>query len=321
MFDVTALGEILIDFTPAGFSDRGNTLFERNPGGAPANLAVCVSRLGGSSAFIGKAGDDMFGKYLKATLKNEKVDDSGLVLTGKSGTTLAFVDLDENGERNFSFYRDGTADTELSSVELPLDIIRNSRFFHFGSLSLTHKHSRNAAIRAVNTAASSHVNISYDPNLRPGLWKSLPAAKRRILSVMKLASIVKLSGEELTFLTGEKSPDRGSDLFIRKYKTPILLVTMGKEGVFAYYSGKKAFQGAYTGLEQVDATGAGDAFLGAFLYSFLHEACMDVRYTFKAGMELCLRFACAAAALSVTRKGAIPAMPYREEVIRLLERF
>jgi fructokinase len=319
MFDVTSLGEILIDFTPSGLSENGNLLFERNPGGAPANLAVSIARLGGSSAFIGKAGDDMFGRFLKKTLGEEHVDIAGLILTKESRTTLAFVELGKKGERDFSFYRDRSADTLLKSSEIRFDYISNSRFFHFGSLSLTHSSARNATMAAIGAALKSGVNISYDPNLRPALWKNPDEARKNIMSVMKNASVVKVSDEELFFITGDRNIDTGAGIIIKKFDTPILLVTRGAEGANSYFCGKVIRQSAYTGIKAIDTTGAGDAFLGAFLHSLLHEACMDVRHPFSDGMELCLRFASAAAAICVSRKGAIPALPTRSEVMTLLE--
>lgn len=318
MFDVTSLGEILIDFTPAGNSNNCNLLFERNPGGAPANLAVSVARLGGSSAFIGKAGDDIFGRFLKNTLKKENVDDSGLVLTKEALTTLAFVELKENGERDFSFYRNNSADTLLKPSEVCIDHIKNSRFFHFGSLSLTHKSARKATMAALRTALKSGVNISYDPNLRKPLWKNSDEAKRAILSVMHYASVLKVSDDELFFITGEKELDRGAEIIIKRFNTPILLVTRGADGSNSYFCGKVIRQSAFTDLKVIDTTGAGDAFFGSFLYSLLHEACMDVRHLTQTGMDFCMRFASAAAAVCVSRKGAIPSLPKREEVLSLL---
>ena len=290
MFDVTSLGEILIDFTPAGVSENGNILFERNPGGAPANLAVAVSRLGGTSAFIGKAGDDMFGRFLKETLEREHVDGSGLILSAGSPTTLAFVDLMENGDRDFSFYRNNSADTLLKPGEVRFDHIKNSRFFHLGSLSLTHKSSKKATMAAVHGACSAGVNISYDPNLRLPLWKSPEEAKRSILSIMPYASVIKISDEEGTFITGEKDINKCAGMIINRYKTPILLITRGSLGANSYFCGKSISLPAYSGVKVLDTTGAGDAFLGAFLYAILHEACMDVRHLNDSGMEFCLSF-------------------------------
>jgi fructokinase len=319
VYDVTALGEILIDFTPDGISENGNILFERNPGGAPANLAVAVARLGGTSAFIGKVGDDMFGRFLKETLEREHVNNAGLILTAGSPTTLAFVDLKENGGRDFSFYRNNSADTMLTPRDVRFDQIKNSRFFHLGSLSLTHKSSKKATMAALHAACRAGVNISYDPNLRMPLWKSPAEAKRSILSIMPFASVIKISEEEGAFITGEKDIDKCAGLIINKFKTPVLLITRGSMGAKSYFCGKSLYLPAFTGVKAVDTTGAGDAFLGAFLYAILHEACMDVRHLNDSGMEFCLSFAQAASAVCVSKKGAIPAMPGREEVLSVME--
>lgn len=308
----------MIDFTPAGNSKNGNLLFERNPGGAPANIAVSISRLGGSASFIGKAGDDIFGRFLKRTLREEHVDDSGLILTKESGTTLAFVELKDNGDRDFSFYRNNSADTLLKPSEVRFDLVKNSRFFHFGSLSLTSSSSRKATMAAIKTALASKVNISYDPNLRKPLWKNLDEARKSILSVMHYASIVKVSDEELFFITGENDIDKGAENIIKRFGMPILLVTRGKQGASSYFCGKVIRRDAFSGVKVLDTTGAGDAFFGAFLYSILHEACMDIHYPIEAGVELCMRFASAAAAICVSRKGAIPSLPDRGEVLALL---
>lgn len=319
MFDVTALGEILIDFTPAGVSPQGNICFERNPGGAPANVAVCISRLGGKAAFIGKVGEDMFGQFLADVLKDQGVEISGLKLDPGVKTTLAFVQLDDKGDRSFSFYRNPGADTALKAHEVDAELVKNSRVFHFGSLSLTDEPARSATLAALTLARESGCTVSYDPNLRPALWKSLEEAREKIKSVMGYADILKISEEELEFLTGEQDLEKGTAKLRAEYGTGLILVTRGAEG--SYYrlgdlTGKKA---TFTRLKAVDTTGAGDSFLGGFLYSMLDRGLSRPEELNEALLDELLTFASAVSSLCVTKKGAIPAMPELESVLKLIK--
>ena len=180
MLDLAAIGELLIDFTPSGKSDQGNPLFGCNPGGAPANVLAAITRLGGTGAFIGKVGSDTFGSFLSDTLKNNGIDDKGLMFDPKVNTTLAFVHLSETGDRSFRFYRDPGADMMLSFEDVDKDIIKNARAFHFGSVSMTHEPSRTATLESASCARAMGKTVSYDPNLRPALWNSLDEAKEVI---------------------------------------------------------------------------------------------------------------------------------------------
>lgn len=226
MFDITALGELLIDFTPAGVSPAGNKLFEMNPGGAPANMLAAASRLGASTAFLGMVGKDQFGQFLEKTLKDNRIDTQGLKFTQSINTTLAFVHLDEQGDRSFSFYRIPGADMMLSEEDLEVEVLKLSGIFHFGSISMTGEPSRSATLKALEISKNSGAIISYDPNLRPLLWKSLAEAKERILNGLNFADILKISGEELEFITGEKDIVRRTKE-LNKYGVKLIIVTLG----------------------------------------------------------------------------------------------
>lgn len=309
---LAALGELLIDFTPVGKSRQGGALFERNPGGAPANVLVVASKLGLSTAFIGKVGQDAFGEFLKDTLVKQGVDTKGLIMTTEANTTLAFVHLDEGGDRLFSFYRNPGADMLLKESEVDEGILKESSIFHFGSVSMTKEPARRATLKAVERAVALGKTISYDPNLRPPLWDSEREAKEIISQGLPFADILKISEEELEFLTDQKDPDIGSRLLYEKYKTSIILVTLGPDGCF-YRSGEIAGYSPGFQVSTIDTTGAGDAFMGGFLYQFIKSgkgvAELDGRELGEA-----VKFANAMGALTTTKRGAIPAIPSMEEV-------
>ncbi len=319
MYDVTALGEVLIDFTPSGYSDRGGMCFERNPGGAPANVLACVSRLGGKTAFIGKVGNDMFGRFLSGALRDYGIDTSGLRISDSANTTLAFVQPEKDGERSFGFYRNPGADTMLEPDEIELSVLKNSRIFHFGSLSLTDEPSRTATGTALKYARENGCIISYDPNLRPPLWKSLRLAHREITSVLGLTDILKVSKEELEFITGEKDPDTATYKLYEEYKIPLILVTLGNKGCYFRNKELKGTGKAYN-VKTVDTTGAGDAFLGSFLYCMAERNIKEPGGMDLKDIEQIIAFSGAAAAISTTKRGAMPAMPELNEVIDLISK-
>ncbi len=309
-FYVTALGEILIDFTFAGFSDRGERLFEQNPGGAPANVLAAVSKLGGKTAFIGKVGKDMHGEFLKNILKKHQIDTSSLIETDEAFTTLAFVNLDKNGERSFSFSRKPGADTLLRDEEISKEQIGNSHVFHFGSLSLTDEPARGATLKALQCAQESGVIVSYDPNYRPSLWKDEDTAKKGMRLPLGMVDIIKISDEEIALLT---DCDNVNDAAYHLHKKGItcVIITMGEKGAFVSANGEKLFCESFK-TDVADTTGAGDCFMGAFLYSLISGG--------KRLSELCeenlkgyISFANAAASICVSRRGAINAMPSIEE--------
>jgi sugar/nucleoside kinase (ribokinase family) len=307
MIDVTALGELLIDFTPAGLSGQGNPTFEQNPGGAPANVLAALSKLGCQTAFIGKVGTDQFGQFLKKTLDDVGVSTHGLVMTDTCNTTLAFVHLSPTGDRSFSFYRDPGADLLLEPAELPYQLIEDTEIFHFGSVSMTAEPSRSATLAAVRHARDQHKLVSYDPNLRLRLWKSPEAAKAGILSAMPLADMVKISEEELLFLTGETDLAKGAELIMDTYGLKLVLITLGPGGAFAMNRQGQARKPTYD-VKVVDTTGAGDAFTGGFLYRLIQSGKGPADLS-AADLEEFLDFANAVGSLATTRKGAIPALP------------
>jgi len=316
MFDVVALGELLIDFTPADISENGNVLFERNPGGAPANVVACLATLGKRTGFIGKVGDDDFGRFLRQVLIDRGISTQGLLLDAEEQTTLAFVHLQPDGERSFSFYRRPGADTRLRPDELAQEMLE-TRIFHFGSLSLTAEPARSATKAALRLVRDKNILISYDPNLRPPLWQSLDEARGEMLDVMHMADLVKISLEELEFLTGSTDLEGASQSLQQDYDLKMLLVTLGKEGCY-YRLGDLCGHVPGFKVQSIDATGAGDAFLGAILFQILK---LDKDLTDWTGEDLIrsVRFANATGALATTKKGAIPAMPSLDEIEQLLE--
>jgi fructokinase len=318
MFDVTALGEVLIDFTPSGHSEKGHVLFETNPGGAPANVLVALSRLNKKTAFIGKVGHDQFGLILKGVLEDQKIDTSNLLFSETVNTTLAFVHLDEKGDRSFSFYRNPGADIMLEKNEIDEDTIKQSRIFHFGSLSLTNEPAATATFTALEYAKKHNVTISYDPNLRTPLWRSLDEAKRQILKGFEYADIVKISEEELEFLTGYRDVIKGTEVLQEQFGTAVIFVTLGPEGCFYRsiqgYASKKGYQ-----VNVVDTTGAGDAFVGGVLYQIL-ERKKPLAHLTASEFEEMVTFANAVGALTTEGKGGIPSIPTIDQVERFLKK-
>lgn len=229
-YDVTALGELLIDFTENGMSEQGNPLFEANPGGAPCNVLAMLAGLGHKTAFIGKVGRDFFGEQLKSVITEAGIDASYLRMDEQVHTTLAMVHTFADGDRDFSFYRDPGADMMLTEEEVPEELIRNSRIFHFGTFSMTHEGVRAATKKAVQTAREAGAVISFDPNLRPPLWKSLNDAAEQTLYGMGQCQFLKISDNEIQWITGEKDYSKGVEWIRERYQIPLILVSMGKEG-------------------------------------------------------------------------------------------
>jgi sugar/nucleoside kinase (ribokinase family) len=312
MFDVTAVGELLIDFTPAGLSVHSHPLYEQNPGGAPANVLACLSRLGHKTAFIGKVGDDIFGKSLAGVLSDAGIDCRALTTTDQCHTTLAFVHLNEQGDRSFSFYRNPGADIMLTPADIPSDLIDQTRIFHFGSVSMTADPARSATLAAVYKAVSAGCLISYDPNLRLMLWPTAEEARTTILAAMPSVDMLKISEEELLFLTGETDLAAGAAWFFARYGISLVLITLGPRGAFAATRHAAAVHPAYA-VHTIDTTGAGDAFTGAFLDRLLRGggALADLS---EDDLKHYLAFANAAGSLATTKTGAIPAMPALDEI-------
>ena len=317
-FDVTALGELLIDFTENGQSGQGNTLFEANPGGAPCNVLAMLKKLGRSCAFVGKVGEDMFGHLLRDVAAEAGICMDYLAFDKDARTTLAFVKTFENGDRDFSFYRNPGADMLLTEDELPLDAIAGSRIFHFGTLSMTHEGVRKATCKAIDAAKAGGALISFDPNLRPPLWGSLDEAKKQIMYGLAHCDILKIADNELEFMTGETDFDKGAAILRAEYPNIKLFnVTAGAEGSYSYYGDKRVFVPACKLGGTIETTGAGDTFCACVL-NFVLERGLDGLT--KDDLTAMLCFANTAAYLVTTRKGAIRSMPERAEVEGLLQR-
>jgi len=315
MFDVTALGEVLIDFTAAGKSESGEVQFERNPGGAPANVLAALAKLGKKTAFIGKVGNDQFGHYLHSVLSKNNINTKGLVFSNEINTTLAFVHLDEQGDRSFSFYRNPGADMMLKEQEVNLELLDHTRIFHFGTISMTDEPAASATLMAIKYAKEKGQLISFDPNLRVNLWGNLSRAKEMFTIGLRYANVLKVSEEELEFISGSKDPQRGTAYIYDRFHTELIFVTMGGEGCF-YRFGEKVGKCSGYKVESIDTTGAGDAFLAGVLYQILEYNRSLSELTLNDVKQIVL-FANAVGALATTKKGAIPAMSLIEEISAL----
>lgn len=314
MYDVVVLGELLVDFTNNGISENGNILFEANPGGAPCNVLAMLEKLGRKTAFMGKVGDDILGHILKNSIEECGIDSSSLILDKDSSTTQAFVQTSETGERSFSFLRKNTADTRISEAEISAEKIRNSRIFHFGSLSLTHECARKATEAAIAISEKAGVIISYDPNLRKNLWDDLENAKNMILMGLSHADVVKITDDELEFLFGTNDAHKGSEVIFKHYpNVKLLFVTCGKNGSYGFCNGVSVYRKAFA-LDTVDTTGAGDTFMGCVLdFVAQHGPAADEKQ-----LGELLTFANAAAGLVTTKKGALRSMPEKCAVEKLV---
>ena len=314
--DVVTLGEALIDFVPTvnGVSLAEAPAFKKAPGGAPANVAAGLAKLGVQCAFLGKVGEDAFGEFLKQTLDEVGVNTQGLVFSKQARTALAFVSLQADGEREFMFYRHPSADMLYAPDEVATALISDAKVFHLGSISLIDEPSRSATLAGLKTAKNNDLLISYDPNLRPALWQDETAAREGILSVWGQADIIKVSEEELAFLTGLEEIDQGVDaLWFEGLR--LMVVTLGKGGC-RYFTPN--FRGLMPGfqVDAVDTTGAGDGFVAGLLRGLLrHPNADDDEVRLR---EVC-RYANAVGAITTTRRGAIPALPTGQQVRDFLE--
>jgi len=311
MIDITTIGEILIDLTQSGKTEQGIPKFDANPGGAPANLAVAAARLGARTAFIGRVGNDSFGDYLKRCLAENGVDVRGMSVDEKARTTLAVVALDERGERTFSFYRDPSADVNLSMEHVPMELLGGTKVLHFGSVSLTAEPARTATLEAAKTAKASGAIVSYDPNYRASLWPDEETAVRNMTEPLSMVDILKVSDEELPLLTGCTDPEKGSARLAEK-GVRLVLVTLGAHGAFYRFDGHT---GHVPGVPcQVgDTNGSGDTFFGAALSQLVKLSSLDQLTVPE--LERILAFANKAASITTSRHGAIPAMPTLAEVL------
>lgn len=315
MIDVTALGELLIDFTPCGKSASDMRIFEQNPGGAPANVLCALANLGLKTEFIGKVGKDMHGEFLKDTLTQKDVGTIGLIEDPSVFTTLAFVSLSEDGNRSFSFARKPGADTCLSSSELNKALLQNTKIFHFGSLSLTDEPVRTATYDAVRIAKESGALISYDPNYRALLWDTKEHAIEMMRSMLDFVDVMKISDEETNLLTSHSDPVLASQELIDR-GIPCVVVTLGKDGALLRTK-NILVKASVKPCKAVDTTGAGDSFWGGFLFKLLKSRKKLADITQEDATEF-LTFANAVATLCVQKRGAIPAMPTLDQVNQIL---
>lgn len=321
-YDVAALGELLIDFTENGTSGQGNPIYEANPGGAPCNVLSMLKKLGHNVAFIGKVGNDIFGRQLKTAVGNVGIDTTGLVTDDDVRTTLAFVETFVDGDRDFSFYRNPGADMMLNPDDVNEDVIRGARIFHMGTLSMTHEPVRSATCKAVAVAQSVQAMISFDPNIREPLWDDMEDANEQTAFGLSVCDILKISDNEIQWFTGEQDFDAGIKKIQDEYNIPLILLSLGKVGSRAYLKNNvtdvKAEVPAFVREDTVETTGAGDTFGGCCLHYVL-EHCPegtdinDVDWT-EENLKEMLTFANKSASIITTRKGALAVMPTLEEI-------
>lgn len=314
-FDVVALGELLIDFTENGVSGQGNPMFEANPGGAPCNVLAMLSKLGHTTAFVGKVGKDFFGEQLKAAITEVGINADSLYMDEEIHTTLALVHTYPGGDRDFSFYRNPGADMMLRQDELDESLLKDTRIFHFGTLSMTHEGVREATKKAVDLAKESGALISFDPNLRPPLWKSLEEAKEQTAYGLSRCDILKISDNEIQWFTGEEDFDAGIRRLRDQYDIGLIMLSMGKEGSRAYYKDLRVQVRPFLQKNTIETTGAGDTFGACCLHHVLSYGLENLD-----GQKLTqmLTFANAAASIVTTRKGALRVMPAKDEVEALV---
>lgn len=315
MYDVVALGELLIDFTEHGISEQGNPIFEANPGGAPCNVLAMLKKLGKKTAFIGKVGKDLFGEQLKKTIEEVGIDAKNLLVDEDVRTTLAFVHTAEDGDRDFSFYRNPGADMMLKKEEVSVELIQNAKIFHFGTLSSTHEEVREATRFAIDVAKEAGCLISFDPNLRPPLWKNLEDAKQEIIYGLEKCDILKISDNEVEFLCGTTDYAKAAKELAQKYDIKLIFVTLGKEGSLACYQDMIVERAGFVQEKTIETTGAGDTFCASAL-NYVLEYGLD-GLNAEVLSEL-LTFANAAASIITTRKGALRVMPEKDEIKELI---
>ena len=314
-FDVVGLGELLIDFTENGVSAQGNTSYEANPGGAHCNVLAMLNRAGRKTAFIGKVGQDIFGNKLKGTLDEVGIDTSNLIIDEEARTTLAFVETFPDGDRDFSFYRNPGADMMLTEADLHEDLIRDAKIFHFGTLSMTHDDVRKATKKAIDIAKESGAVISFDPNLRPPLWKTLDDAKEQVAYGLGKCDVLKISDNEIQWFTGEEDFDAGIAKLRSQYNIPLILLSLGRDGSRAYYKDLRVEVAPFLQESTIETTGAGDTFGGCCLHYVLQYGLDNLD---EEKLKEMLTFANAAASIITTRKGALRVMPEVEEVKKFI---
>ena len=314
-YDVTALGELLIDFTENGTSKQGNPLMEANPGGAPCNVLAMLSGLGHKTAFIGKVGNDFFGKQLEKAITEVGIDATYLRKDDEVHTTLAMVHTYPDGDRDFSFYRNPGADMMLNEKEIPQTLLQNTRIFHFGTLSMTHEGVRKATKKAVSIAKEAGALISFDPNIREPLWTFMDEAREQVLYGLNQCDILKISDNEIQWLTEKRDYTEGVNWIKKGYDIPLILVSMGKNGSRAYYDGMMVESKPFIRSDTIETTGAGDTFCGCVLHYVCEHGLQGLT---EKNLSEMLRFANAAASIITTKKGALRVMPKLTEIEQAL---
>lgn len=314
-YDVTALGELLIDFTENGTSKQGNPLMEANPGGAPCNVLAMLSGLGHKTAFIGKVGNDFFGKQLEKAITEVGIDATYLRKDDEVHTTLAMVHTYPDGDRDFSFYRNPGADMMLSEKEIPETLLKNTSIFHFGTLSMTHEGVRKATKKAVSIAKEAGAFISFDPNIREPLWTFMDEAREQVLYGLNQCDILKISDNEIQWLTEKRDYTEGVNWIKERYDIPLILVSMGKNGSRAYYDGMMVESKPFIRSDTIETTGAGDTFCGCVLHYVCEHGLQGLT---EKNLSEMLRFANAAASIITTKKGALRVMPKLIEIEQVL---
>ena len=315
--DVVALGELLIDFTENGISSQGNPLFEANPGGAPCNVLAMLTKLGHKTAFIGKVGNDFFGKQLEDAIKEIGINVTGLRKDDKVHTTLALVHTYPDGDRDFSFYRDPGADMMLTADEVNPEVVKDTKVFHFGTLSMTDEpvNVRRATKKAVAIAKQAGAIISFDPNIREPLWNSMDEAREQVLYGLGQCHILKISDNEIQWLTGKNDYTEAVKWIREKYDIPLILVSMGKEGSRAYYQDRMVEKAPFINENTIETTGAGDTFCACVLHYICKHGLENLT---EKNLKEMLTYANAAASIITTRKGALRVMPRPEEIEALI---
>lgn len=318
-FDVVALGELLIDFTENGISEQGNPMLEANPGGAPCNVLSMLSKLGRKTAFLGKVGKDGFGELLTKAVNEQGINTEGLMYDEDVHTTLALVLKKENGDRDFAFYRNPGADMNLNESEINEQLIKDSKIFHFGTLSLTDEPVKSATQKAVKVAKENGLIITFDPNLREPLWKSLDEAKEQVAWGLQQADVLKISDNEITWFTGKEDYDEGIQFLQENYPNlKLICLSMGPDGSRAVTKNCKVDQSAFLQEGTIETTGAGDTFCACMINTVLENGVDDLSEETLSDM---LKFANGAASLVTTKKGALRVMPEKEEVLEFIKNF
>lgn len=311
MYDIVALGELLVDFIQEGENSDGHPVFGANPGGAPCNMLAMASKLGKKTGFIGKVGKDSMGIMLRDAVVSCGIDIKGLCFDDKVPTTLAFVSKTSDGDRSFSFYRNPGADVMLSDSDVNYELIRNSKVFHFGTLSMTHEAVRNATKCAINYAKEQSCLISFDPNIREPLWDSMDELRKQMAYGMEKCDILKISDNEILWFTGEEDFDKAIEKLKAEYDIPLIFLTLGKNGSRVYYKEIYSEHLGFSIENVVDTTGAGDTFMGTALSKILDIGMENLN---EESLYEILRCANRAASLITLRKGALTVMPEREEI-------